>query len=135
VSDQTTRIRVREATTDNRDYLVVRIVRGFPAHALPDVLGYAFPDAKAGAHVTVLYDRIKPLGQSGVISVSALLGYATAHEIGHVLLGTTEHSADGIMKARWGKPEYERAAIGFLEFTPSQRAEIREHLLRRLARN
>jgi hypothetical protein len=58
-----------------------------------------------------------------------------AHEIGHVLLGTTEHSPDGIMKARWGKLDYQRAAMGFLEFTPSQRAAIRERLLIRLARN
>ena len=112
----------------------MRIVRGFPAHALPGALGYAFPAAKAGAHATILYDRIEPLGQSGVISVSALLGYAMAHEIGHVLLGTTEHSSDGVMKARWGKPEYRRAAGGLLEFTPSQGAAIRERLLRLLAR-
>jgi hypothetical protein len=38
----------------------VRIVRGFPAHAVPGALGYAFPAAKAGAHATVLYDRIEP---------------------------------------------------------------------------
>ena len=56
-----------------------------------------------------------------------------AHEIGHVLLGTTEHSADGVMKARWGKPDYQRAAMGFMEFTPSQRGAIRGRLLTGLA--
>jgi hypothetical protein len=64
-----------------------------------------------------------------------LLGHAMAHEIGHVLIRTTEHSPDGIMKARWGKADYQRAAMGLLEFTPSQRATIRERLRARLARN
>jgi len=134
-SEQTASTAAWRQTPDTRDYLVVRILRSFPDRALPGALGYSLPDAKAGAQATVFYDRIEPLGQSGAISVSALLGHAMAHEIGHVLLGTTEHSPDGIMKARWGKPDYQRAAMGFLEFTPSQRAAIRERLLTRLARN
>ena len=132
-SDQTASTAAWPQTPDTRDYLVVRIVRGFPARALPGALGYSSPDAKAGAQATVFYDRIEPLGQSGVISVPVLLGHAMAHEIGHVLLGTTEHSADGVMKARWGKPDYQRAAMGFMEFTPSQRGAIRGRLLTRLA--
>ena len=134
-SDQTASAAVWRQPRDTRDYLVVRIVRGFPARALPGALGFSLPDAKAGAHATVFYDRIEALGQSGEIGVSVLLGHAMAHEIGHVLLGTTEHSPDGIMKARWGKPDYQRAAMGFLGFTPQQRATIRERLLKRLARN
>jgi hypothetical protein len=134
-SDQAARTPVWRRPLDTRDYMVVRIVQGFPAGALQGALGFSLPDAKAGAQATVFYDRIQPLGQSGVISVSALLGHAMAHEIGHVLLGTTEHSLEGIMKARWGRPDYLRAAMGFLEFTPSQRAAIRERLLTRLAKN
>jgi hypothetical protein len=134
-SDQTASAAVWRQPRDTRDYLVVRIVRGFPARALPGALGFSLPDAKAGAHATVFYDRIEALGQSSEIGVSVLLGYAMAHELGHVLLGTTEHSPDGIMKARWGKPDYQRAAMGFLGFTPQQRATIRERLLKRLARN
>jgi len=133
-SDQTSGITVLKQERDTRNYLVVRIVRDFPALALPGVLGYAFPAAKAGAHATVFYDRIEPLGQSGLISVSALLGHAMAHEIGHVLLGTTKHAPDGIMKARWSKSDYQRAATAPLAFSPSQGATIRERLLRRLAR-
>lgn len=134
-SDQTASTAVGRQPLDTRDYLVVRIVRGFPARALSGALGFSLPDAKTGAQVTVFYDRIEPLGQSGVIGVSALLGLAMAHEIGHVLLGTTEHSPEGIMKARWGRPDYRRAAMGFLEFSPSQRAAIRERLLTRPAKH
>ena len=134
-SDQTASTAVWRQPLDTRDYLVVRIVRGFPARALSGALGFSLPDAKVGAQATIFYDRIEPLDQPGVISVSALLGHAMAHEIGHVLLGTMEHSPEGIMKARWGRPDYQRAAMGFLEFTPSQRAAIRERLLTRLAKN
>jgi hypothetical protein len=96
-------------------------------------LGYSLPDAQSGAQATVFYDRIEALGRLAGISVATLLGHAMAHEIGHVLLGTTEHSSDGIMKARWGKADYQRAAMGFLEFTPSQRAAIKERLIVPLA--
>jgi len=113
----------------------VRITRGLPAGILTGALGYSLPDAKAGAHATIFYDRIEPLSNVGVISVCALLGHAMAHEIGHVLFGTAEHAPDGIMKARWGEPDYRRAAMGFLKFSPSQRAAIRGRLWTRLARN
>jgi hypothetical protein len=84
------------------------------------------------------YPIIGPIQQVllvGSFNRWALLGHAMAHEIGHVLLGTTEHSPEGIMKARWGKPDYQRAAMGFLEFSPSQRAAIRKRTLIRLAKN
>jgi hypothetical protein len=131
-SDQTATTAVSQFDTWD---LVVRIVRGFPARSLPGALGYSLPNAQSGAHATVFYDRIEPLCQTGMISVPVLLGHAMAHEIGHVLIRTTEHSPGGIMKARWGKADYQRAAMGLLEFTPSQRATIREGLRARLARN
>lgn len=132
-TDQTAGATVGRQTLDTRGYLVVRIIRDFPARALPGWLGYAFPDATSGVHATVFYDRIERISQSGVISVPALLGNALAHEIGHVLLGTTEHTPDGIMKARWGRAEFQSAAMGFLGFTQSQRAAIRDRLLTWLA--
>ena len=133
MSDQTAKAVVSQLVT--WDYLVVRIVRGFPARSLPGALGYSLPDAQAGAHATVFYDRVEPLGQTGMIGVPVLLGHAMAHEIGHVLIGTTEHSPGGIMKARWGNADYQRAAMGFLEFTASQRAAIWQRLRTRPARN
>jgi hypothetical protein len=113
---------------DDRGYLVVRIVRGFPARVLPGALGYALPNAQSGVQATIFYDRVEPLGQANEISVSALLGDALAHEIGHVLLGSTDHAPDGIMKARWGKADFQQAAMGLLAFNSWERAAIRERL-------
>jgi hypothetical protein len=132
-ADQSAGSAAGASAPDARGYLVVRIIRGFPAHALPGALGYAFPDTQSGVQATVFYDRIEALNRVNAISVSTLLGHAMAHEIGHVLLGTTEPSPGGIMKARWGKPDYQRAAMGYLEFTPFQRAAVQERLLTRLA--
>jgi hypothetical protein len=61
-----------------------------------------------------------------------MLGHAMAHEIGHVLLGSTEHSPDGIMKARWSTTDYQKAAKGYMKFTPLQCNVIRERASRRL---
>jgi hypothetical protein len=52
-SDQTASAALWRQTRDTRDYLVVRMVRGFPARALSGALGFSLPDAKAGAHATV----------------------------------------------------------------------------------
>jgi hypothetical protein len=110
---------------DTRRYLVVIIERGFPNSYLPDELGYALPDAQTGVNATVFYDRIERLHKSAEIDLPTLLGHAMAHEIGHVLLGTTEHATAGIMKARWSKADFEVAGLRFMTFTTLQRAEVR----------
>jgi hypothetical protein len=56
-----------------------------------------------------------------------------AHEIGHVLLGSTEHSPAGIMKANWGKTDYQRAQAGSMEFSAAQRRVMWERASMRLA--
>lgn len=111
-----------------RGYLVARIVRASSPDFLPGALGYSLPDAQSGAQVTIFYDRVEAVGLANDIGIATLLGHAMAHEIGHVLLGTTEHSPVGIMKAHWAKADYLRAAMGFLEFTSSERAAIQERL-------
>jgi len=47
---------------------------------------------------------------------SSLLGHVMAHEIGHLLQGTTQHSESGIMKARWTGQDFTEKAwrpLGF----------------------
>jgi hypothetical protein len=111
---------------DGRDYLVVRLARGIPGHADRTDLGYALPHARQGVHATVYYDMVEKLFFSAraMPGVKELLGAAIAHEIGHVLLGSTEHSAAGIMKARWGQAEFQLLACHRLQFTPEDREAI-----------
>lgn len=109
---------------DSRDYLVAVIASGVPADYLPGALGYALPDAEIGVSAMIFCDRIERFQESGEIDLPTLLGHAMAHEIGHVLLGTTEHSPAGIMKARWSQADFQVAGLRFLNFTALQRAEV-----------
>ena len=39
---------------------------------------------------------------------SDALGFAVAHEVGHLLLGTNAHGAAGLMRAVWSRSELQR---------------------------
>ena len=54
---------------------------------------------EGGVLATVFYDRIQSVGKGG--DLSNLLGLATAHELGHLLLGSKAHTEKGIMQPRW----------------------------------
>ena len=84
-------------------------------------------------NASVFYDRIERLHKSAEIDLPILLGHALAHEIGHVLLGTKDHSATGILKPRWSKADFEVPAIRRLSFTPEQSQRMRDEVLRRSA--
>lgn len=119
--------------SDNRGYLVVRLAKELPGHPDRTDLGYALPHARQGAHATVYYDKVEKLFLSAqaMPGIEKLLGAAMAHEIGHVLLGSEEHSAQGIMKARWGRAEFQVLACSRLQFTQEESAGIRAGVYRR----
>ena len=65
--------------------------------------------------------------KSGV-PIATLLGRVTAHEIGHLLLGTNSHTLAGIMRAKWNlKVSY---AVDW-QFTSADAAKIRSRMLPR----
>jgi hypothetical protein len=93
-----------------------------------DVLGTAYPDEKgAGYFAYVFYDRIQKLAQRRRLG-HALLADVMAHEIGHLLLGSTSHSAGGIMCAHWNYEELRKVAEGAMSFIPAQSRIIRDRL-------
>lgn len=85
--------------------LAVRLVRiAVPedyAGQLP--LGYSLVDADRGSGTlaTIFVDRVEWLARAAEADVDTVLGYALAHEIGHLLLGTGEHASAGVMLAVW----------------------------------
>ena len=65
----------------------------------------------------ILYDRIEKLADRWDASRAEILGYAIAHEIGHLVLSTGVHTPEGIMNARWGPKSLPLAARGKLVFS------------------
>jgi hypothetical protein len=79
----------------------------------PGALAYALP--YEGKHVYIFSDRVLKAAPG---RVPFLLAHVLAHEITHVLQGTNQHSASGVMKARWDTEDYvemERKPLSFTE--------------------
>jgi hypothetical protein len=66
-------------------------------------LGFSYVDvgSRAGTLATVFADRIEAFAIRSRTEGSLVLGRAIAHEIGHLLLGTIEHSTWGLMRSEW----------------------------------
>ena len=99
-----------------RGYIVVRLMRRTPATVVPGALGYALPFAHRGAHVLIFYDRVETLARAANKPTYVVLGYTMAHEIGHVLLGSSEHASAGLMQGRWTAATWRLASEGLLAF-------------------
>jgi hypothetical protein len=110
-----------------RPFLVIRVGRGLASQAPNGVLGVSLPHARFGISATIFQERIEDLCQDAGRDFALLLGHAIAHEIGHVTLASNAHSPNGIMRARWGKDEFDLVSMGRLGFTPQQGAEIRAY--------
>jgi hypothetical protein len=94
----------------NESDLLVRIVRAPDALVSTDTLGFAAVDTAAGRGTlaTVFADRIARIASRAGMNGPTLVGYAIAHEIGHLLLGTDAHAPRGLMRAAWTLPELVR---------------------------
>ena len=74
---------------------------------MPGSLGYALValEQGRGTLATIYLDRIRSIARRTGVDAGRLIGRAIAHEIGHLLLGTSRHSAAGLMRARWSDRE------------------------------
>jgi hypothetical protein len=99
-----------------------------PASLLP--LGDAFVDlgTQSGVLATIYVDRVTALADASASSVATLLGYAIAHEIGHLLLGTNSHGLRGLMRPLWSRDEVRRGRASDWMFTEREAQAIRARL-------
>ena len=102
------------------------------SHISPTALGFALARGRGpfASEAVVFYDRVANLS-SATISPSLMLGYAMAHEIGHLLLENGRHSMRGIMQPRWRHAQMVEAAQGLLMFLKEESGLIRENVQRR----
>jgi hypothetical protein len=62
---------------------------------------------------------------SAGVDAPRLLGRAIAHELGHLLLGRTQHSESGIMRAAWSRQELQRNEVVDWRFSEPDATQIR----------
>lgn len=95
-------------------------------------LGFSLiPAVGFGHNAYVSADRAWQLAQDQEIPLELVLGYAVAHELGHLVLGLNAHWATGLMRAEWDTEDLRRATQGSLRFTAQQSAQIRAGALAR----
>lgn len=98
------------------------------------LLGFAqlAEDGAPASVAFVFYHRVESLAMELRCARGVILGYALAHEVGHLLLGVNSHSPNGIMRARWTVKELRLASMGWFGFLPQQAAKIRADVERRM---
>jgi hypothetical protein len=108
--------------------LVLRIEKR-PRGLNAEPLGIAYQSEDGqGAYCDVFLEPIEELEQAYAVSLDSLVGHVVAHEVAHLLLGLHSHSANGLMRARWGLQTMEELKHGVLEFNARQSAVMVERL-------
>jgi hypothetical protein len=77
----------------------------------------------------VLYGRITRVAEACKVERTSVLAVAMAHEIGHLLLPDSSHSAAGMMRGDWDRNDFWKASAGILQFSAHQADLIRTGLL------
>jgi hypothetical protein len=91
------------------------------------VLGEAFlGEDGRGQYSDVFFDRLTQAQRN--FGLALLLGAVSAHELGHLLLGSNSHSRTGIMEPRWGQQGLRSIGMGRLLFTPEQARSMRNRI-------
>jgi hypothetical protein len=119
--------------------LSIRFVRWLPRadRAGRFTLGESVVDreTRAGQLATIYLDRTMGLARESGICVDTLLGRGIAHEVGHLLLGTTRHTRAGLMRAIWTKETLGRDEARDWLFSPAEGRTMRAALRARSARD
>jgi hypothetical protein len=113
--------------------LIVRLTTA-PSTAAEGALADANVDTAlaAGSLATVYVDRIRRLAAVADVDAGVLIGRAIAHEVGHLLLGTSSHSITGLMRAVWSATAINHEGDPAWRFDRRQGARLRSRLEERL---
>lgn len=84
--------------------LIIRVVGGTREDAEAGApLGYSSIDGRLrmGTLATIFADRVSAVANALYIDRGTLFGRTVAHEVGHLLLGESDHPTSGLMRAYW----------------------------------
>jgi hypothetical protein len=115
--------------------VIVRIVVS-PPELPAGPLGFSLVDValRSGTLATVFADRIADLARLAGVDAGRLLGRAMAHEVAHLLIGTTRHANDGLMRGTWTTGELRREQPRDWILTPDDIEGMRRGLAARTRR-
>ena len=88
-------------------------------------------EERAGVLMTVDLFRVRIIAERASTGTPVLLGRAIAHEIGHLLLGSADHSRLGLMRAFWSHEELRGLKPANWGFSSREAAQMRQTLLGR----
>jgi hypothetical protein len=90
-----------------------------PTDQKPAALAYAMPFAVDANVIRVFYERLRSVAGDRRSLEPTLLAHVLAHEIGHILQRSNQHSGTGVMKAHWDTPEFDAMAGKPMAFEPA----------------
>lgn len=109
------------------DQLILRMTRS-PATAVGVGSSLIDPVLQAGRLATVYVDQVDGMARRASTDRVPILSRAIAHEIGHLILGTAEHTRVGLMRNVWTTEELRRNHAEDWQFTPVQRTLLRARI-------
>jgi hypothetical protein len=103
--------------------LMITILAGDATHrsnSRRPALGQSSADRNGGSFASVFLASIRDQAAVAGVPWVIVLSYATAHEVGHLLLGAQAHTSRGLMKANWARSDYEAMYQNHCHFTHEQ---------------
>ncbi len=123
----------------NPTKLVLRILPGSKAaragyHFRSSICGFTVQHEGVGEGylVTLFTDCIQETAENTSVAQSLIMGHMVAHEIGHLLLPIQGHFRRGIMCAKWGPRDWQRASKKLVLFPGKQAELLRAGVLARM---
>lgn len=97
-------------------------IRSLSPKMKEETLGFAMVpgDGEQGNTAYISVQRARGMARECDTPMEIILGLAAAHEIGHLLMSSGEHSSAGVMRARWDVKDVILAVKDDLRFTDDQ---------------
>ena len=89
-------------------------------------------ERSSGVLMTLDLSAIRGVAADTAVDIPTLLGRAIAHEIGHLLLGSSSHPRDGLMRALWSQEELRGLKPAYWGFSPREAAQMQRALVRQV---
>ena len=87
-------------------------------------LGMSIAGHDGGTYATVFLRPAQEKASDANLPWSAVLAYAAAHEIGHLLLGDQAHTRQGLMRATWDTGDFGAIAQNRFHFSLEQTRQL-----------